>query len=228
MTKGAFLWLWHSTAAYGPRTSPTSVIAVTGGTSQGPYADISDGHYEVRTDCRKPADFAVALYCGIGSSSLNALVCREKKRNFVGQHFWARGYYLSTVGRDETVIFNDSRWKISIQHTWRNKDLAFCANQEAIEMQMMSKTTNCERWCGRRDLNPHGPFKPCGFSYRLRLSPPGRGALGGLTSGLRSGLSLHPPPEGPELRCCPSSLYTFPAGVSPGLARDCHLRFPRI
>jgi hypothetical protein len=32
----------------------------------------------------------------------------------------------------------------------------------------------------------------------------------------------------PELRCCPSSLYTFPAGVSPGLARDCHLRFPRI
>jgi hypothetical protein len=26
-------------------------------------------------------------------------------------------------------------------------------------------------------LNPHGPFKPCGFSYRLRLSPPGRDAL---------------------------------------------------
>jgi putative transposase len=22
----------------------------------------------------------------------------------VGQHFWARGYYVSTVGRDETVI----------------------------------------------------------------------------------------------------------------------------
>jgi putative transposase len=27
-----------------------------------------------------------------------------RKRNFVGQHFWARGYYVSTVGRDETVI----------------------------------------------------------------------------------------------------------------------------
>jgi len=25
-------------------------------------------------------------------------------------------------------------------------------------------------------LNPHGPFKPCGFSYRLRLSPPGHEA----------------------------------------------------
>jgi len=85
-----------------------------------------------------------------------------------------------------------------------------------------------QMWCGRRDLNPHGPFKPCGFSCRLRLSPPGRGAFGGLRSGLRSGLSLHPPPEASELRCCPSSLYTFPAGVSPGLARDCHFRVPRI
>jgi len=28
----------------------------------------------------------------------------EKKRNFVGQHFWARGYFVSTVGRDEAVI----------------------------------------------------------------------------------------------------------------------------
>jgi hypothetical protein len=36
-------------------------------------------------------------------------------------------------------------------------------------------------------------------------------------SGLRSGLSLHPPPEDPELRCCPSSLYTFPVGVCSGL-----------
>jgi putative transposase len=28
----------------------------------------------------------------------------EKKRNFVGQHFWARGYFVSTVGRDQEVI----------------------------------------------------------------------------------------------------------------------------
>ena len=69
-------------------------------------------------------------------------------------------------------------------------------------------------WCGRRDLNPHGPFKPCGFSYRLRLSPPERWAFEGPRPGLRSGLSLHHPPQNPELRCCPSSLYTFPAGVS--------------
>jgi len=26
------------------------------------------------------------------------------KQNFTGQHFWARGYFVSTVGRDEKVI----------------------------------------------------------------------------------------------------------------------------
>jgi hypothetical protein len=28
----------------------------------------------------------------------------ERKRNFVGQSFWARGYFVSTVGRDEKAI----------------------------------------------------------------------------------------------------------------------------
>ena len=28
----------------------------------------------------------------------------ERKRNFVGQHFWARGYFVSTVGRDEERV----------------------------------------------------------------------------------------------------------------------------
>ena len=27
-----------------------------------------------------------------------------KRRNLTGQHFWARGYYVSTVGIDEDVI----------------------------------------------------------------------------------------------------------------------------
>jgi hypothetical protein len=83
-----------------------------------------------------------------------------------------------------------------------------CAHVSAGQLTAGAKT-----WCGRRDLNPHGPFKPCGFSYRLRLSPPERDTLGGLTPSLRSGLSLHPSPEDPELGCRPSSLYTFPAGV---------------
>jgi putative transposase len=27
-----------------------------------------------------------------------------RRRNYTGQHFWARGYYVSTVSRDEEVI----------------------------------------------------------------------------------------------------------------------------
>ena len=27
-----------------------------------------------------------------------------RQRNFTGEHFWARGYYVSTVGLDEDVV----------------------------------------------------------------------------------------------------------------------------
>ena len=40
-----------------------------------------------------------------GKSAIHlARVYGERKRNFVGQHFWERGYFVSTVGRDERVI----------------------------------------------------------------------------------------------------------------------------
>ena len=40
-----------------------------------------------------------------GKSAIHlARVYGERKRNFVGQNFWARGYFVSTVGRDEAVI----------------------------------------------------------------------------------------------------------------------------
>jgi len=40
-----------------------------------------------------------------GKSAIQlARVYGEKKRNFVGQHFWARGYFVSTVGRDEATV----------------------------------------------------------------------------------------------------------------------------
>ena len=29
---------------------------------------------------------------------------RREERSFVGQHLWARGYFVSTVGRDEEMI----------------------------------------------------------------------------------------------------------------------------
>lgn len=40
-----------------------------------------------------------------GKSAIHlARVYGEKKRHFIGQHFRARGYFISTVGRDQEVI----------------------------------------------------------------------------------------------------------------------------
>ena len=33
----------------------------------------------------------------------------DRKKNFVGLNFWARGYYVSTVGRDEAQVRADIR-----------------------------------------------------------------------------------------------------------------------
>jgi putative transposase len=54
-----------------------------------------------------PTKYAVSQVVGYikGKSAIHlARVYGERKRNFVGQHFWARGYFVSTVGRDEAVI----------------------------------------------------------------------------------------------------------------------------
>jgi putative transposase len=54
-----------------------------------------------------PPKYAVSQVVGFikGKSAIHlARVYGERKRNFVGQHFWARGYFVSTVGRDETAI----------------------------------------------------------------------------------------------------------------------------
>ena len=54
-----------------------------------------------------PPKYAASQVIGYikGKSAIHlARVYGEKKRNFVGQHFWARGYFVSTVGRDEEVI----------------------------------------------------------------------------------------------------------------------------
>ena len=54
-----------------------------------------------------PPKHAVSQVIGFmkGKSAIHlARVYGERKRNFVGQHSWARGYFVSTVGRNETVI----------------------------------------------------------------------------------------------------------------------------
>ena len=54
-----------------------------------------------------PPKYAVSKVIGYikGKSAIHiAREYAERKRNFVGQHFWVRGYFVSTVGRDEGKI----------------------------------------------------------------------------------------------------------------------------
>ena len=54
-----------------------------------------------------PSKYAVSQVVGFikGKSAIHlARVSGERKSNFVGQHFGAREYYVSTVGRDEQAI----------------------------------------------------------------------------------------------------------------------------
>ena len=54
-----------------------------------------------------PPKYSVSQVVGFikGKSAIHlARTYGERKRNFVGQHFRARGYFVSTVGRDEAAI----------------------------------------------------------------------------------------------------------------------------
>jgi putative transposase len=56
-----------------------------------------------------PPKYAVSQVIGFikGKSAIHlAREYGENRRNLVGQSFWARGYFVSTVGRDEEVIRN--------------------------------------------------------------------------------------------------------------------------
>lgn len=54
-----------------------------------------------------PPKYAVSQVVGFlkGKSAIHiARAYMGRKRNFTGQKFWARGYYVSTVGADEETI----------------------------------------------------------------------------------------------------------------------------
>ena len=54
-----------------------------------------------------PPKYGVAQMVGFikGKSAIHiARVFQGRKKNFTGQSFWARGYFVSTVGRDEEAI----------------------------------------------------------------------------------------------------------------------------
>ena len=73
-------------------------------------SQIEEGHLQpdhVHMMISIPPKYSVSQVIGYikGKSAIHlARVYGERKRNFVGQHFWARGFFVSTVGRDEKVI----------------------------------------------------------------------------------------------------------------------------
>ena len=71
---------------------------------------IEEGHLKVDHGhmlISVPPKYAVAQVVGYlkGKSAIHiARTFGGRQRNFVGENFWARGYFVSTVGRDETTI----------------------------------------------------------------------------------------------------------------------------
>ncbi len=54
-----------------------------------------------------PPKYSVASVMGFikGKSAIHiARVYAGRRRNFVGQHFWARGFWVSTVGKNEAAV----------------------------------------------------------------------------------------------------------------------------
>ena len=54
-----------------------------------------------------PPKYAVAQVVGYLKGKSASHIARTyggRERNFVGEHFWARGYWVSTVGRDEAEV----------------------------------------------------------------------------------------------------------------------------
>ncbi len=54
-----------------------------------------------------PPKYALASVVGYLKGKSAIWIFREfegKRRNFGGMHFWARGYFVSTVGRDEQTV----------------------------------------------------------------------------------------------------------------------------
>ena len=71
---------------------------------------IEEGHLQadhVHMLLSIPPKYAVAQVVGYlkGKSAIHiARTYGGRERNCVGEHFWARGYFVSTVGRDEEAV----------------------------------------------------------------------------------------------------------------------------
>ncbi len=72
--------------------------------------EILEGHLmrdHVHMCVRIPPKFSVSGVVGYLKGKSAIAIARKfkgRQRNFTGEHFWARGYYVSTVGLDEEMV----------------------------------------------------------------------------------------------------------------------------
>ena len=72
--------------------------------------DILEGHLmrdHVHMCVSVPPKYAVSTVVGYLKGKSAIAIARQfkgRQRNFTGEHFWARGYFVSTVGLDEDVV----------------------------------------------------------------------------------------------------------------------------
>ncbi len=87
-----------------------SVGEVLRGLAQQKESLILEGHLmadHVHVLISIPPKYFVAQVVGFlkGKSAIHiARTFMNRKKNFMGENFWARGYYVSTVGKDEKVV----------------------------------------------------------------------------------------------------------------------------
>ena len=123
-------------------------------------SEVEEGHLlpdHVHMMMSIPPKYSVAQVIGYlkGKSAIH--IAREfagRSRNFVGQHFWARGYFVSTVGRDERVI----REYIQQQEREdRRRDQVPCGTPlgAAVPGYDPAECRNYFRHCGYSVARPH-------------------------------------------------------------------------
>jgi putative transposase len=75
-------------------------------------AEILEGHLmqdHIHMCISIPPKYAVSNIVGYLKGKSAIAIARQfkgKQRNYNGEHFWARGYFVSTVGLDEMVVRN--------------------------------------------------------------------------------------------------------------------------
>jgi len=75
-----------------------------------PECEVIEGHLSVdhvHILISIPPKYSVSQVVGYIKAKSAIHIARNymgQKKNFIGHHFWARGYFVSTVGRDEEAV----------------------------------------------------------------------------------------------------------------------------